>query len=102
MQRHGQEQSGDGSERHVTALENALPREPVCRLPGHQKQQDPRQELSQPHQAQIERAMGQSVDLPAHGHCLHFAGDGGQHARRHVVSEIRVPKGNTSASTRRV
>ncbi len=68
----------------------------ISRLPRHQKQQNARQKLRQANQAKIERAMGQRVNLPAHGDRLHLAGDGGQQARRHART------GNSGIGRRRV
>jgi hypothetical protein len=50
----------------LTDLHDALAVEVVGGVPGHKDQQRTRNELNQPHQAQIECAAGQIIDLPAH------------------------------------
>jgi hypothetical protein len=39
---------------------------------GNKKQQDSRQKLHEPRQAEVQRALRDFVDLPADGHRLHF------------------------------
>ena len=56
----------------VAGLQNALARETVGSVAGDQEQQDAGCKLRQANQAKIERAMGERIDLPAHGHGLHF------------------------------
>ena len=96
-QRQREQQRRDERESHVAALQNALPRKTVGCLPRNQKQQNPRQELRQPHQSQVQRAVRQCIDLPSHRHRLHLAGDSRQHSAGHVEAEIRILKRDASA-----
>ena len=56
----------------------------VSRMPDQQREHDRRHELDQSHQAEIERAVGEFVDLPADGQ--------GQHLIAHGRGEPRQPE----------
>jgi hypothetical protein len=60
------------SERGVACLQDALARNPVRGVAGEQEKHNARQELSQTHQAKIERTMADPVHLPGHGDRLHL------------------------------
>ena len=54
----------------------------VCSLAGEQHQQKRRQELHEPDQPEIERAVGELIDLIADGDREHVVGDVGGEPRR--------------------
>ena len=60
--------------------DNAAPVRPVCHVPSHQREQQGGQKLVQANQAQIPRAAGQLVHLPAHGHEQHLVARGPEQA----------------------
>ena len=57
---------------------------------GDQEQQDAGRKLREPDQSEIERAVRQAVNLPAHGNRLHFRRCDRQESRQHVVAEVRI------------
>src|SRR6185437_92358 len=80
------QQGGDqnhGGQR-VSTLRAAHDQAPVVAVGGvadQQRQHDRRHELNEPDQAEIERAVGQLVDLPADGHSQHLIAHGGGEPR---------------------
>ena len=55
-----------------------------------EEEKDAGEELGEADQAEIERAAGEAVDLPADGDGLHLGRRGGEKARRHVEAESWV------------
>jgi hypothetical protein len=68
-------ESGIAGGEHVAAFEA------VGGVAGNRKQQDSREKLREADVAEIERALGDFVDLPSHGHRLHLDGDDDQKSR---------------------
>jgi len=58
--------------------------------PRRQDQQNERQELRQPDQAEVEWATGDLVDLPADGDRLHLHGQRTEETREDVAREIGI------------
>src|SRR5215475_12701058 len=60
---------------------------------GDQKQHDAREKLRQSDIAQIKRALGDLIDLPANGYGLHFGGKNDEEARHLEEQKARILKG---------
>ena len=59
-------------------------------MPGYQEQQKPRQKLRKTHQTQVQRPLGDLVDLPPHRNRLHLQGDFDQESSQLVNGEVRI------------
>lgn len=59
-------------------------------MPSEQEQHKSGQELRQPDVSQVQRAMGDLVDLPSHRHRLHFERDHEKEARERIRNKIGI------------
>ena len=85
-----QQNRGTKREPAVANSEYGLPRVPVRRVSRHQEQQHAGRELRQAYQPQIQRAMRQAINLPAHRHRNHFRRHNRQESRRHEQAKIGI------------
>ena len=74
------------------ALQHATPIETVGDVSGDEHQQERRQELREADEAEVERATGQRVDLPAHAHREHLVRDHRGDAREPDTARTRVAR----------
>src|ERR1019366_2924625 len=95
----GQDAGQQGRDDHdrgerIDAVRGAHDQAAVVTVGGvayQQRQHDRRHELDQPDQAEIERAVGELVDLPADGHGQHLVAHGGGEPRQPEQHEGPVP-----------
>ena len=97
---HRENQQKPGADRvsRIARPQHLAPVESIRRMPGNQKQQNARKKLRQPHQAQVEGALGDVVNLPSHRDCLHFDGGHDEEARNLKQHEVRMREGDASGS----
>ena len=74
-------------------MQDALAREAVRCVAGEQEQQNAWGKLGQANQTEIERAMRERIDLPAHRDGLHFGRRGDQNPGAHEIAEVRIAEG---------
>jgi hypothetical protein len=86
-----QERRADGESR-VAGENDLLSLEPVRGVSADQEEDYSRKELRQPNQTEIERPLGDVVNLPAHGHRLHLRGRHRQESPELVVAKACVPE----------
>src|SRR5262249_7306864 len=65
---------------------------PVGEMARHQDEQEGRDKLHQPDEAEIERVVGELVHLPADRHRLHVQRNGGGNARGPELDERPLPQ----------
>ena len=87
----GQEERGQRL-RQLAELNHALALKAVGGMAGDEHQQCRRQELHQPDHAEIERAAGECIELPADRDRRHLAGKAGKAAREQEKQERPVPE----------
>jgi hypothetical protein len=85
----GQRRDGAGDDEPADADDDATV-VAVGGVPDDQRQQDHRRELHEADEAEVQRAAGQGVDLPADRHRLHVERDRGEDARAPVQRERRM------------
>ena len=78
--------------RDLAELHHALAFVAVGGVAGHEQQQGGREELHQPDHAEIERAAGHVVDLPADGDGPDLAGEARQASRQQKRQERWMPE----------
>src|SRR4029077_19190072 len=93
MQRESEEQQGAERETTVAGQQDALAGDEIRGMAGKKEKKDAGCELREPDQAEIERAMRQIEDLPAHGDGLHLRGCDREKASRGRVAEIGIAEG---------
>ena len=82
----------------IARPQHLAPVEAVGRMAGNQKQQNARKKLRQPHEPQVERALGDVINLPSHRNRLHFDRGHNEEARNLKQHEVRMRKGDASSS----
>jgi hypothetical protein len=93
------EQQGEAKrESGVAGGEHVAAREAVGGVAGEWEQQNAREKLGEADVAEIERPLSDFVDLPAHGHRLHFDGDNDEKPRNLEQDERRMSEGGASGS----
>ena len=65
---------------------------PVRDMARNEEQQHSRQKLREADKPQVERSLGQRVDLPGDGNSLYLQPELDDEPRRHVVAEVRILK----------
>src|SRR5581483_2627371 len=80
-------------QQHLAAVEA------VRSMAGRQKKKKPGQELRQADQPQVEWALGDFINLPAHGYRLHLQRDDNQKARQLVEHKVWMSKRNPAGKT---
>src|SRR6266852_7243803 len=65
---------------------------------GHQKQDDAGKKLREADEAEVQRTLGDFVDLPSDGHGLHLRGEDDAESRYLEEDEAGISEGNTPAS----
>ena len=85
-----QQQGGAQDMAAVTQHQHQAAIEAIHDVPGDQEEKNARKKLCETHQAEIERTLGDFVNLPAHRHRLHFQRE--NHAETRYLEEAKVWK----------
>ncbi len=93
-QRVEEQQGRAHAKSRIAGHQQFSPVERIRRVPRDKKQQDARRELGQAHQAQVERPLGDFVDLPADRDRLHLQSGNDQKTSQLVEGKVRIREGN--------
>ena len=90
----GEQKRGAEAEAGITPHQQLAAVEDIGGVSGEEKQDEARQKLGQPNVSEIDRALGDLVDLPSHGNRLHLQRDDDEEARERVGDEIGIGEGD--------
>ena len=95
VRRDRKEERGAHRERSVARGKDPGAIEPVSDVTRRKREGDPRHELNQPYVAEIQRAVGERVDLPAYRDADHLNGRVFDERRRDIEAKVAMNEGRT-------